>query len=434
MSMEDGPQNQDEGEDAGEDGGDPRIEAGWRALEAGDVAAARQAAQAAIDDAPTPEAKTDIGAGSAKGRPKGEEKGRKADDGASLRLEGLLLLAACAREEGDTKGALESLSSAMEEDSDWCTPVLWTAELLAGEAENPDQLNDALRQARRALDLAEEEDEFLAALACTAAVELALGRKAAARKTLRDLPAADVPFDDPRASMDFADLLIEAGDPAEARVRLETLTAANPDLADAWYLLGVTAELTDDEDAKRAAWSKTRVLDLAAAEEPAGANGHSHAGHDHDHGDHDHGGHDHSHHGHDHGHHDHDHHDHEAPPHLSEEALVALAEETLAELPEDVRASLKNVPIVVADLPAAGDVAEGLDPRLLGMFSGTPHAQSGGVLEPAALTEILLFRLNIERAASDEETLREEVRTTLLHEAGHFFGLDEAQLAALGLD
>jgi predicted Zn-dependent protease with MMP-like domain len=49
------------------------------------------------------------------------------------------------------------------------------------------------------------------------------------------------------------------------------------------------------------------------------------------------------------------------------------------------------------------------------------------------LTEIVLFRKNIERVAHDSETLKEEVRATLLHEAGHFFGLDERALAELGL-
>jgi predicted Zn-dependent protease with MMP-like domain len=79
-------------------------------------------------------------------------------------------------------------------------------------------------------------------------------------------------------------------------------------------------------------------------------------------------------------------------------------------------------------------VATGLDPRALGVFNGTPHAEGGATGGVAALTEIVLFRANIERVAEDEDELRDEVATTLLHEAGHFFGLDEAALARLGLD
>jgi predicted Zn-dependent protease with MMP-like domain len=50
------------------------------------------------------------------------------------------------------------------------------------------------------------------------------------------------------------------------------------------------------------------------------------------------------------------------------------------------------------------------------------------------LTQIVLFRRNIERIAGSPEELRDEVRKTLLHETGHFFGMDEAALEGVGLD
>ena len=352
--MDDEPKEMDEELDA-------RLEAGWRALDMGDREAARVVARAALGDPET-------------------------------RMDGLMLSAACARDEGDVSAALAFLAEAAKADPDWCTPELWTAELLAADPDPDSQsLGEALRHARRALDRAEEEDEFLGALACKAGIELDLGRPTEARRTLRGLPAADVSLDDAPATLEFAELLLEAGDAAEARVRLETLTATEPGLADAWYLLGVAAEVLDDEDAKRAAWVKTRALDLEQIDAP----GDSHT--------------------------------------LTEEALVAVAEETLAALPDELRGLLANVPIVVADLPALADVANGLDPRLLGLFAGTPHGERGAVSETPTLTEIVLFRRNIERVADDTELLHDEVRTTLLHEAGHFFGLDETALARLGL-
>ncbi|MBC8133602.1 MAG: metallopeptidase family protein [Deltaproteobacteria bacterium] len=371
---------------------DPRIVAGWQALESGDVDEARAAADTVLGTAPATAKAT-----------------ATAVD--ATRMDALLLRAACAREEGDADAAMESLELAAKEDPEWCTPELWMAEVLS---EDADRLDEALRHARRALDRAEEEDDYLAALAAKAAIELDLGRPTEARKTLSGLPPGDAPLEDVGMNLDFAQLLMDAGDPTEARVRLKTLTESEPGLSDAWYLLGVAAELLNDEEAKRAAWIKTRGLDLE------GGCGHNHSQ---DHGQ----GQDH-----DHDHHHHDHH-HDAPE-LTEEALIAVAEETLAEMPEELRAHLHNVPIVVADLPAATDVAAGMDPRLLGLFSGTPHAETAGVLDPPTLTEILLFRKNIERTAYDEESLRTEIRTTLLHEAGHFFGLDEAALARLGLD
>jgi predicted Zn-dependent protease with MMP-like domain len=370
------PEEEDEDQEQEQEAtSDPRIEAGWRALDAGDVASARQAARSAIEG-------------------EGEGKDRTSDDltGESARLDGLLLSTACAREEGNIDEAIDTLARAAREDPDWCTPELWTAELLA---EDPDQLSEALRHARRALDRAEEEEEYLAALACKAAIELDLGRADEARRTLDGLPAADVSLGDATVTLEIAELLMDAGDPSGARARLEALVATEPGEADAWYLLGGAAEMTGDEDAKRAAWARTRTLDIEADVAAAGPTD---------------------------------------GRRLSEEKLIAVAEETLQGLPDDLRVHLKNVPIVVAEVPAAPDVATGLDPRLLGLFSGTPHATSNSVLEPPTLTEIILFRRNIERVADDEEIWRDEVRTTLLHEAGHFFGLDEAALTRLGLD
>jgi predicted Zn-dependent protease with MMP-like domain len=76
-------------------------------------------------------------------------------------------------------------------------------------------------------------------------------------------------------------------------------------------------------------------------------------------------------------------------------------------------------------------VQDGLDPRLLGLFSG-PSMTEGG--DAPSLQQITLYARNLERAAATIEDLEEEVRITLLHETGHFFGLDEDGLAELGLD
>jgi predicted Zn-dependent protease with MMP-like domain len=48
------------------------------------------------------------------------------------------------------------------------------------------------------------------------------------------------------------------------------------------------------------------------------------------------------------------------------------------------------------------------------------------------LDTILLFQRNLERVALSHEELEHEIEITLVHEAGHFFGLSEEQLDALG--
>jgi predicted Zn-dependent protease with MMP-like domain len=49
--------------------------------------------------------------------------------------------------------------------------------------------------------------------------------------------------------------------------------------------------------------------------------------------------------------------------------------------------------------------------------------------------QVVLFLENVlEFAEGDEKTFCEEVRTTFLHELGHYFGLDENDLAGRGLE
>ena len=46
---------------------------------------------------------------------------------------------------------------------------------------------------------------------------------------------------------------------------------------------------------------------------------------------------------------------------------------------------------------------------------------------------IVLFRRNLSRMSTDHDELIAQLRITLLHEIGHFLGLDEDDLADRGL-
>ena len=117
---------------------------------------------------------------------------------------------------------------------------------------------------------------------------------------------------------------------------------------------------------------------------------------------------------------------------VSEDELEQIALATLGRAPRPIRERLEQVPILIDDLPSEAIVADGLDPRLLGLFQGTPMPDGGSAVP--AVTNILLFRGNLERFADDEEHLAEEIRITVLHETAHYFGLDEDDLEKLGLD
>jgi predicted Zn-dependent protease with MMP-like domain len=125
------------------------------------------------------------------------------------------------------------------------------------------------------------------------------------------------------------------------------------------------------------------------------------------------------------------------PFRIDEDAFAKLMEESLEELPEQVKSYLKNVAIVVEDLPdmerlTANDPP--LSPGSLGLYEGTPPSLVPGDSPWAHFPRhITLFRKNIEISAADADELRDLVSSTLLHEVGHYLGLDEDDLDERGL-
>lgn len=118
-----------------------------------------------------------------------------------------------------------------------------------------------------------------------------------------------------------------------------------------------------------------------------------------------------------------------------ENRIVTCAEQVLGELPSPFRERLKDIPVLVEDRPSVALVREGFDPRSLGLFEGPDHAERGLGDASGNPTRIVLYSANLAAFVDpgDEEELAREVEITLLHEIGHYFGLDEDQVDALGL-
>ena len=89
----------------------------------------------------------------------------------------------------------------------------------------------------------------------------------------------------------------------------------------------------------------------------------------------------------------------------------------LDSLPAEIAGYMENVAVVVEDENAE-------DPDLLGLFSEEPYM-------PAQIT---IYRLPLEESFPDPVALEEEIRITVLHEIGHYFGMDEGQIADLGYE
>jgi predicted Zn-dependent protease with MMP-like domain len=299
--------------------------------------------------------------------------------------EALTLLGAIAVADGDEEEALEQYRRAMEADPEYVSPMLYAAELMLAPDGDPDE---ALRLVDDALELAEDEDEYLDALLLKAEALLGFGdADDEARELLTELPP--LPLPDPSFHLRAARCFFDLADMKQAEHHYRCALEGAPDEAEAWHGLGLVCDERGDDKGRTAAWTRVRELDLAEPRPPWA---------------------------------------------ISQDEFEAIAEAVLEELPPRVKQLLENVPVLAADYPTPEMIADGTDPRLLGYFAGVPYPEKSSVGGGGHLDCIYLFQKNIERVCRDKNEVVEEVRVTVLHETGHFFGLDEADLERMGLD
>lgn len=127
----------------------------------------------------------------------------------------------------------------------------------------------------------------------------------------------------------------------------------------------------------------------------------------------------------------------ELPPRIemSAEEFEKLAREVVAELPVEFREHLEEIifsiePYAPDDLLEQMDVPE--DEDLFGLYEGAALTERSVSDAPLLPPRIRLFYEAILDDCLTIEEVREEVRTTLLHEIGHHFGMDEDDLDRLG--
>ena len=94
-----------------------------------------------------------------------------------------------------------------------------------------------------------------------------------------------------------------------------------------------------------------------------------------------------------------------------------IVRRALDSLPPEIATRLDNVAVVIEDENSD-------DPDILGLFSEEEYM-------PAQIT---IYRLPLEESFPDPLQLEEEIRITVLHEVGHYFGMDEGRIAELGYD
>jgi len=99
----------------------------------------------------------------------------------------------------------------------------------------------------------------------------------------------------------------------------------------------------------------------------------------------------------------------------SKKAFEESVRRALDSLPAPIVAKLENVAIVVED-------EDPEDPDLFGVCREEPYMP----------VTIAIYRIPLEDEFPDREELEQEIRITVLHELGHYFGMDERELDDLG--
>ena len=127
--------------------------------------------------------------------------------------------------------------------------------------------------------------------------------------------------------------------------------------------------------------------------------------------------------------------DHYPLPSEIEDVLFRQAvAEALDNLPRSIREYVSDVPVLIEDYPSDDLLGrENVSPQILGIYLGVPRTESEVSAQPAHLTQVILFKKNLEKLCRDRDDLIEQIQVTVRHEIGHHLGLSEEDLERLGL-
>ena len=119
------------------------------------------------------------------------------------------------------------------------------------------------------------------------------------------------------------------------------------------------------------------------------------------------------------------------PPRLSLAEFEKLVEKAIAELPEEFQARHENVVIAVEDEPADEDYdltdTPG-DEDLFGVYRGPMRTEMTWDVLPGLPPQVVVFRGPILRNTGSSREAVREIKDTIIHELGHYFGLEDDEM------
>ena len=116
---------------------------------------------------------------------------------------------------------------------------------------------------------------------------------------------------------------------------------------------------------------------------------------------------------------------------MSLEQFEILVREVVESLPDEFRSKIDNVTFEVAEWPTQEDLTalsmhKGV--TLFGLYRGVPNTRRGGNYSGVLPDRIVIFAGSILNTTDTLEDAKEQIRKTVLHEIGHYFGMSEEDI------
>ncbi len=115
---------------------------------------------------------------------------------------------------------------------------------------------------------------------------------------------------------------------------------------------------------------------------------------------------------------------------MTREDFSKVVAEVMDSLPREFRRRIRNVAVLVEDFPPDQGPSQRGKPRTLrlGLFHGVPMTHKSVFQLPAGPDYVVLYQKNIEAICHSKAEVREQIRRTVIHELGHYFGMTGEQL------
>ncbi|OGF48728.1 MAG: hypothetical protein A2231_01345 [Candidatus Firestonebacteria bacterium RIFOXYA2_FULL_40_8] len=112
---------------------------------------------------------------------------------------------------------------------------------------------------------------------------------------------------------------------------------------------------------------------------------------------------------------------------IESKKLEQEIEQALKSIPKEFADKLKNIEIDLED-----SLPEKNGSILLGLYQGVPLKDRSAVFEPLMPDRIILYKKSLELVSKTPEELRKNIRDTVIHEIGHYFGFEEKDIRKRG--